>query len=117
MRKLYLLLAVAFLFQSCFTYRHEVDASAMIVGQTYKVKHKNKSSKVIFKSTTDSAIVVTKDFEEAKIPLQDIKSIKKRKFSWVKTIGMPVAVVGGLTLLFVIAYSGPSVGGISFSKL
>ncbi len=117
MRKLYLLLAITFLFQSCFTYKHEVDPNAMVAGKTYKIKHKNKSSKVIFKSIADSAIVVTKDFEEAKIPLKDIKGIKKRKFSIVKTVVYPLGVVAAITGLFVLAYSGPSTGGISFSKL
>ncbi len=118
MRKLYLLVAIAFLFQSCFSYKAiDNDPSKMETGRTYKIERNRKYSKVVFHAIKDSTILVSKNFEEQQIPIKDITGIKKRKFSIVKTIGLPLAVATAITGLFILTYDGPSTGGISFSKL
>lgn len=117
MRKLYLLLAIAFLFQSCFSYKAmDNDPSKMEAGKTYKIKRNHKYSKVIFHNVNDSMILVTKDFEKQEIPIKDITSIKKRKFSIVKTVVYPLAVTAAITGIFVLAYDGPQIGEISLTK-
>lgn len=103
MRKLCSLLAITFLLQSCFSYR-QVDSNPdnAVVGEKYKIEHKNITSKATIKSITDtSLVVVMTNSKEKQIPRKDITKLRKRKFSIVKTAALPVVVVVGLTTLFV----------------
>ena len=117
MKKLFLLLAIAFLFQSCFNYkRMELVPSKMVTGQKYKIERNHKFFKVTFNRITDSSIIVTKNWKEEQIPLKEITAVKKRKFSIVKTVAVTVAVSAALTGLFILSYDGPSIGTISWNK-
>lgn len=117
MRKLFLLLAIVFLLQSCFSYKAmDNNPSKMETGKTYKIERNHKYSKVVFHNTKDSTILVSKNFKEQQIPIKDITSIKKRKFSIIKTVAFPLTIAAALTGLFILTYDGPSTGGISFSK-
>ena len=114
MKKLSALVALMFLFQSCFSYKvMDNDPSKMEEGKTYKIERNHKYAKVVFHSIKDSSIVVTKDFEEKEIPIKDITNIKKRKFSIVKTTVYPLAVTAAVAGLFVLTYKGPTIGEIS----
>ena len=103
MRKLFLLLTITFLLQSCFTYKQmDVDPSKMVVDQKYKIERNHKVSKVIFKRVSDSSIVVLKRWKEQQIPLKEISNIRKRKFSIVKTIALIPITTVGLIIVFVV---------------
>lgn len=105
MKKLFLGLGITFLLQSCFSYKAmDNDPSKMEMGKTYKIERSNKYSKVVFHNVKDSTILVSKNFEEQQIPIKDITNIKKRKFSIVKTLLLPVTIATVLTGLFVLAY-------------
>lgn len=105
MKKIFLLLAMLVLLQSCFSYKAmDNDPSKMEEGKTYKIERNNKYSKVIFHSVKDSTIVVTKDFEKHQIPVNDITNIKKRKFSIIKTVGLPLTIAASITGLFILTY-------------
>jgi hypothetical protein len=73
-------------------------------GKTYKIERNHKYSKVVFQSIKDSSIQVNEKFEEKQIPIKDITNIKKREFSVLKTIGIPVTVVASLVGLFALLY-------------
>ena len=68
----------------------ENDPTKMETGKTYKIERNQKYSKVVFHNVKDNTILVSEDFEEKQIPIKDITNIQKRKFSVVKTIGLPV---------------------------
>jgi hypothetical protein len=99
MKKIFLLLAMLVLLQSCFSYKAmDNDPSKMEAGKTYKIYHNHKFTKVVFKSITDSSAIVLKGRKERKIPLNEIAVIEKRKFSVVKTVAL------ALPLILVISY-------------
>jgi hypothetical protein len=106
MKKFFLLLAMLLLLQSCFSYKAmDNNPSLMEPGKTYKIERNQKYTKVVFHNVKDSTILVAEDFEEKQIPIKDITNIKKRKFSVLKTIGLPVTVVAGLVGLFALSYN------------
>lgn len=112
--KIIILLIIPLLLQSCFSYKTlDNDTSKMEAGKTYKIERNHKYLKVVFNATKDSAILVSKNFEEQQIPIQDITSIKKRKFSIIKTLLLPLGIITAVIGLFVLNYKGPSTGGIS----
>jgi hypothetical protein len=102
MRRIFLLIAITFLLQSCYSYKSvEVNPQTMAIGQVYKIERKNhKTAKVTFTRNADSAIVVWNNRVEEQIPLKDIKRAGERKFSWVKTaLWYPITVITFLVLL------------------
>ncbi|MGC4040760.1 MAG: hypothetical protein QM710_08270 [Flavobacterium sp.] len=107
MKKLSLLFAIAFLLQSCFSYKTiENDPSRMETGEKYQIGRNNKNHKITFNSLTDSSIIVTKrNLTKEEIPIKEITSIQKRKFSIIKTIAFPTAVVVAITGLFALSYN------------
>ena len=65
MKKMFLLLAMLVLLQSCFSYKAmENDPSKMEAGKTYKIERNHKYAKVVFYSIKDSTILVNEKFEE-----------------------------------------------------
>ena len=82
----------------------ENNPSKMIAGKTYKIERNHKCIKIIFNSRKDSAIVVTRHFEQEQIPIKEITGIRKRKFSIVKTLLLPPTIAAVLTGLFVLSY-------------
>jgi hypothetical protein len=111
MRKLFLLLAIVFLLQSCFSYRHKADPSALIAGQKYKIERNHKARKFFYTKTTDSALVVSRSRygKEVQIPLNKVTSIRKKKFSALKTIALIPATMAAVALVFVLTYDGPNI--------
>lgn len=106
MKKIILLLALLFLFQSCFSYKAmENDPTKMEAGKTYKIERNHKYSKVVFHSIKDSTILVNEKFEEKQIPINDITNIKKRNFSIIKTVAYPLAVIAVLSGMYIIVLS------------
>jgi hypothetical protein len=114
MKKLFLVLGIAFLLQSCFSYRHETDASAMVVGKKYKIERNHKTRKFFYTRATDSAIVVSKsrNGKEVQIPLKEITGIRKKKFSAVKTIALIPITAATAVLVFLLTDPGINMGEI-----
>lgn len=102
MKKICLLLGITLLLQSCYSYKKvEVNPKTMVLGQTYKIERNHKTSKVIYTSNADSAIVVLKHGVAERIPLKDITSAREGKFSLAKTlVWVPIAIIG-ITVLFI----------------
>ena len=117
MRKIVLLLATTFLLQSCFSYKQmETNPSKMVIGKKYKIEQNHKFSRVVLKSISDSSIIVSKNWKEQQIPLKEITSIRKRKFSIIKTISLVPITVVSIVLIYVIANPniGAGFGGFQF---
>lgn len=108
MRKVFLLLAIVFLVESCYSYKNmDLDPSKMVAGKKYKIERNHKNYKVTFNSLKDSSIVVTrKNWTKEEIPIQDITRIRKRKFSIVKTAALPLTIVATAVGIFALTYQG-----------
>lgn len=101
------LVVIQVLLQSCFTYK-AIDNQVLQLDKKYKIVVNDKKLKVKLKQTTDSTIVVTHKNQEKTIAKSEIKEIKQRKFSTLKTIALPVGIVVILVGAFVI--SDPEIG-------
>jgi hypothetical protein len=100
--KTIILIAFSLLLQSCYSYRVIDKDSNLLIGKKYKIKQSDKYEKVRLLSSTDSTITVNNNKNiENTISLNDIKVIKKREFSEIKTgaIVAPTAIVGILAIL------------------
>lgn len=98
------ILLFSFLLQSCYSYRLVDKNSKLVIGKKYKIKQSNKYQKIRLLSSTDSTITVRNNKNiETTITKNDIKTLKKRRFSITKTALLPVGVaaVGIFTILAV----------------
>lgn len=102
---LYIVL-LSFLLQSCFSYKTVDKNGEFVMGKKYKIKQANKYEKVRLLSSTDSTITVNNAKKtENTIAKNDIKKIKKRRFSIIKTALLPVGIaVGGVVII--VAFGG-----------
>ena len=117
MRKLFLLVSIVLLFQSCFTYRKiDNEPSKMVEGRKYKIDYNHKSKIVVFKRLNDSMAIVSRKGSERQIALKDITRIKERKFSIIKTVVLVPATMLAMAGLFALTYSGPQIGEITMNK-
>lgn len=106
MKKICLLLIALLLLQSCFSYKKaEINPKTMAIGEIYKIERNHKTSKVMYTRNADTAIVVLENGKEKQIPLKDINSVRKRKFSLAKTISLVPITMAALTGLFVYSWS------------
>ncbi len=102
MKKISLLLGIALLLQSCYSYKKvAVDPKTMVIGQTYKIERNHKTSKVVYSQNADSAIVVWRNGAEERIPLKEITKAQQQKFSLVKTLVWVPISLAAITALFV----------------
>ena len=115
MKKISLIIGITFLLQSCFSYKRvEVNPQTMVIGQKYKIEQNHKISKVVYKGFSDSSIIVTKHWKELQIPLKEITTARKRKFSLVKTIALVPITIASIVLL--VAISNPNIGRVQISN-
>lgn len=106
------LLAISFLFQSCYTYRAiDLKDTPLIVGKNYKIRQDTKFVKSKLESVNDSTITVAKGDVVKDISISDIKEIKESKFSTLKTVGLVLG--SGLVVLGVIEVI--ALGNLDFS--
>lgn len=105
MRKSVVLIVISVLFQSCFSYKAvENKSSEYQVGKFYKIKQKEEYEKVKIISTNDSILVVNHNFEEKEVAIKTITKVKKRKFSYFKTLILPP-----VTFIAIIAIAASSI--------
>lgn len=106
MKKIIVLVIIAMLLQSCFSYKAVENTSSQYeVGKSYKLKQNKKSQVVKIISKTDSTLIVNHKFVEKKISLNSISKVERRKFSVVKTVLYPAGIVTALYLLLGLAIS------------
>lgn len=105
MKKTILFIIISVFFQSCFSYKAvENNSSQYQVGKYYKIKQKEQFEKVKIIRSNDSILVVNHKFEEKEIDLKTISKVKKRKFSYFKTLILPP-----VTLIVIIAIAASRV--------
>lgn len=105
MKKTLLLIIIAVIFQSCFSYKVvENNSSHYEIGKSYRVEQGKKDDIVSITSKTDTTLVVWSKFETKTIKIDEISKVERKKFSIVKTALLPVSIVAGLLLLFFLAY-------------
>lgn len=105
MKKIIAIISISLLFQSCFSYKAvENNSSEYQVGKFYKIKQKEEYEKVKIISTNDSVLVVTHNFEEKEVDIKTITKVKKRKFSYFKTLILPP-----VTFIAIIAIAASSI--------
>jgi len=91
------LLVISFLLQSCYSYKTiSLKESQLITGKIYKIEQGDKFVKAKLKTVNDSVITVEEGNVEYSLYVKNIKEIKEREFSPLKTVGLSV----GLTLSF-----------------
>ncbi len=105
MSKIYiLLLSISFLLQSCYSYKTvDLKSSKLVAEKQYKINANNKITKGKLLNANDTSLVFRTVYKEKTILFKDIKTIKKRKFSVVKTVALVPVTVTTLTILFVLA--------------
>lgn len=102
MKKICLLLGVILLFQSCVSYKKvEANPKTMVIGEQYKITRNDKTSKAIYITNADSAIVVMRNGVQEQIPVKNITEVRQRKFSLAKTTGCFILGLFGFTALLV----------------
>ena len=117
MKAFSILMCVCLMFSSCFSYRTiNLSENQLVLNKYYKIKT-NAVKKITGKiSEVNDSTLVLVDYKkdkanihlykvETKIPLSEIQEIKKRKFSYLKTIGIPIGILG-LIVFLAIAIGG-----------
>jgi hypothetical protein len=91
------ILITSFLLQSCYSYKTiDLNKTSLTQGKKYKYNtvQNKKFEKVTIKSSNDTIIIAKTGRKEKQITFADIKTIKVRKFSVIKTIALvPVSIV------------------------
>lgn len=99
------LLAISFLFQSCYTYRTiDLKDTPIVVGKNYKIRQDAKFVKSKIEAVNDSTMTFAKGNVVKDILISEIKEIKESKFSTLKTVGLVLGT--GLVVLGVIGAAG-----------
>lgn len=108
-------LAMLVLLSSCYSYRKNVENPYDLQeGQRVKLVTGKKKRKGKFVTIVADSIVLKN--ASGKIhahDLNNIHEIKKGKFSFLKTIGYPVIIVGGLFFLLLTSFE-PNIGPVSY---
>lgn len=94
-KRIFFLAGISLLFQSCYTYKR-MDSSDFEIGKNYKVTLNDKQLKIKLNQINDSTLIVTHKKEEIVISKNKIQELKKRKFSVIKTLSLPVIVILGI---------------------
>lgn len=103
------LFVVSLILQSCFSYKTvDLNQNPLTLGKIYKIKTEDKFIKAILKAKTDSTLKFIINKNERHIFSTNIKEIKVKKFSDLKTIGFAVGTIGVLTLVALISISTSS---------
>lgn len=92
------LLVILFLLQSCTSYKTiDLNKTPLKLGETYKIRQEDKFIKGKLRTIYDSTITVVVNKNEKVILLSEVKEIKERKISTVKTVGLILSllVIGG----------------------
>ena len=101
-----ILVASSFLIQSCFSYKTiDNESKSLEIGKTYKIKVANKVHVGKLVSVNDTLTTLQFVNKQRDFKTEDIKQIKKRKFSIVETILFPVGIAIGIVGLFALTYS------------
>lgn len=91
-------LFLIFFLQSCNVYK-ETNSASLKQGKTYKIQLETEKIKAKYIATENSELIFLKKKDTLKINQNDIKQLKLRKFSTLKTIGCGVLAVVGISVV------------------
>ena len=97
MKKIIMLAAVFFALQSCNVYK-ATNNNELKSGKTYKMSYNEKVLKAKFISEDATNVVFATKKDTMNLVKEDIKELKVRKFSTLKTIGCGVLVICGIAV-------------------
>ncbi|PHS67170.1 MAG: hypothetical protein COB12_04550 [Flavobacterium sp.] len=99
MKLITFLFSICILLTSCFGYKSiELTSSEIIVGKKYKITTID-STKIdaIIVDVTDNTVSIQKRETQSEIPFSKIKTIKKNKFSFLKSGLLTLTIIIGIT--------------------
>jgi len=106
MKHLLLWLLMASICQGCYSYKHaDATSTNLVLHQKYRIKLKDKTFKATLTALNDSTITVLKGSKEMQIKRSDIREIKSRHFSLLKTVGYSAATLVAFVGIYVVAES------------
>jgi hypothetical protein len=114
MRLIIILLGSCFLFPSCFSYK-KVDLATHKIenNKKYRIQTKElKNQKIKIIETNDNTISFIKKGDKITLSISSIEGIKKRKFSYLKTLGVTVVIVGVVGIFEALDNLSPEIGDI-----
>ena len=104
MKKIIILFLTASLLQSCYSYRTiDLKNVSLSNGKSYKINIEREFFKAKLLDSNDSLIKIQIDGREKRIPIVEIKEIKEKKFSILKTVGLIPIIYGGITVIYLIS--------------
>lgn len=100
---------------SCFSYKNvDIKNDKISLGKKYKLSTNNENfGKVRIIAFRDNVIVFTKSRKQIETELSNIESIKRRKFSILKSASIPIATLTGLYILAASTFT-PEIGALNF---
>ncbi|MDY8138825.1 hypothetical protein [Aquimarina sp. 2201CG5-10] len=115
-KKVCLFLGIVMFCISCHSYRSmNVMADEIRLNKKYKITTKKyQKKKVIIKDATATEIIAVIDKTKVEIPVSEIEEIRRRKFSYVKTLAIPVVLTGFFALAITSVSINPSIGNLRF---
>ena len=101
MKSIAFLFSICILFTSCFGYKSiELTSSEITVGKKYRITTIDSTEiDAIIVSATDNTVSIKKKETQSEIPFSKIKTIKKNKFSFLKSGLLTFTITAGITLL------------------
>lgn len=88
------LIIFAFLLQSCHSYKSiDLKETKLIVGKNYQIKQDTKFVKVKLEKVSDSTLTVLEAHTQKDIAVSEIKEIKVKQFSTLKTVFLSVGIL------------------------
>ncbi len=94
----YLILPTLLFLSSCYTYK-PIKTTQITKGEIYKIKTATNFIKIKADSVSETSIYFLKNRKPSSIDKNEILNLKRRKFSKVKTILLPVGIIGGLIII------------------
>jgi hypothetical protein len=96
-----LLRVLSILFQRSYGYKTtENNTRQYEIGKFYSVKQKQKSLKVKITTKTDRTLVVWNKFDRKTLSIDEISKAERRKFSIVKSVVLPIVMLGVVVAIF-----------------
>lgn len=98
-------LLISILLQSCYSYK-AIDlktGTSLKEGKIYKINNTETLLKGKLISSNDTIIKLQIDKNEKQIPTTEVKEIKERKFSILKTVGLVPIIYAGVTIVYVLS--------------
>lgn len=98
------LFLISVLLQSCYSYKNiDFKNSTLKEGKVYKINRGGTLLKSKLISSNDTILKVQLNKEEKQIPIVEIKEMKERKFSILKTVGLVPIIYTGITIVYILS--------------